>query len=65
MDPIIEFLPEDQVPADEKDTEKVRWIATRYWLSVDRKLYRRSLDGPYLQCLHPSKIKELESSKMC
>ena len=47
------------MPANEKEDEKVRQIAARYWLSSDYKLYRRSFDGPSLQCLHPSKIKEL------
>ena len=28
MDPIIDFLAKDQVPADEKEAEKVRWVAT-------------------------------------
>ena len=39
MDPIIDFLIEDRVPVDEKEVEKVRRVATRYWLSVDYKLY--------------------------
>ena len=59
MDPIIDFLAEDQVPTDEKEAEKVRQAAAQYWLSADRKLDRRSFEGPYLQCLHPSKIEEL------
>ena len=59
MDSIINFLAEDRLPADEKEAEKVRRTVAWYWLSIDRKLYRRSFDGPYLQCLHPSKIKEL------
>ena len=59
MDPIINFLAEDRVPADEKGAKKVRQTVARYWLSADRKLYRRSFDGPYLQCLPPSKTEEL------
>ena len=39
IDPIISFLAEDRVPDDEKEAEKVCKIATRYWLSVDCKLY--------------------------
>ena len=45
--------------ADEKEAEKVRQAAAQYWLLADRKLDRRSFEGPYLQCLHPSKIEEL------
>ncbi|XP_075636771.1 uncharacterized protein LOC142609009 [Castanea sativa] len=59
MDPIIDFLAEDQVPADEKEVEKVHQAAAWNWLLADCKLYRRSFKGPYLQCLHPSKIEEL------
>ena len=59
MDPIIKFLAEDQVPDDEKETEKVHRTAARYRLSANHKLYRRSFGGPYLQCLHLSKVEEL------
>ena len=59
MNPIIEFLAEDRVPDDESETNKVRRVASRYWLSADRKLYRRSFGGPYLLCLHPRKVNEL------
>jgi len=39
MDLIINFLAEDHVPDDEKEAEKVRRTATRYWLSANCKLY--------------------------
>ena len=48
MDPIIDFLAKDRVPTDEKEVDRVRWVAAQYWLSADRKLYRRSFGGPYL-----------------
>jgi len=48
MDPIIEFLVEDQVLADEKEADRVRRVAARCWLLVDCRLYRRSFRGPYL-----------------
>ena len=59
MDPIIDILAEDRVLANDKKAEKVRRTSIWYWLSADYKLYRRSFDEPYLQCLHPSKIEEL------
>ena len=59
MDPIIDFLAKDRVPNDEKKANRVRQIAARYWLSVDRKLYQRSFGGPYLLCLHPEKVNKL------
>nr|XP_023904635.1 uncharacterized protein LOC112016322 [Quercus suber] len=59
MDLIIDFLAEDLVLDDEKDANRVRRVATRYLLSADHKLYRRSFGGPYLLCLHPKKVSEL------
>ena len=59
MDPIIDFLAKDHVPTNEKEVEKVRRVVARYWLLADRMLYQRSFEGPYLQCLHPSKDDEL------
>ena len=59
MDLIINFLAEDRVLDDEKDVGRVREVAAWYWLSVDRKLYRRSFGGPYLLCLSPKKVNEL------
>ena len=56
MDPIIDFLADDRIPDDEKEANKIRRVAARYWLSRDRKLYRRSFGRPYLLCLHPKKI---------
>ena len=59
MDPIINFLVDDRIPDDEKDANKVRRVAARYWLSRDQILYRRSFGGPYLSCLHPEKVGQL------
>ena len=59
MDPIVDFLADDRIPDDEKEANKVRRVAARYWLSRDRKLYRRSFGGPYLSCLHPEKVGQL------
>ena len=59
MDPIIEFLAEDRISDDENEANKICRVASRYWLSTDRKLYRRSFGGPYLLCFHPGKVSEL------
>ena len=59
MEPIIEFLAEDRIPDDKSEANKIRQVASRYWLSSDRKLYRRSFGGPYLLCPHPEKIDDL------
>ena len=59
MDSIVDFLTEDRISDDEKEASKVRRVASRYWLSADKKLYRRSFEGPYLLCLHPRKVNEV------
>ena len=59
MDSIFDFLAEDLIPDDEKEASKVRRIASRYWLSADRKLYWRSFGGPYLLYLHPEKVNQV------
>ena len=61
MDPIIDFLAEDRVPDDEKEAKRIRRVASRYWLSTDCKLYRRSFGRLYLSCLHSEKVNELLS----
>ena len=61
MDLIIGFLAEDRVPNDEKEANKICQVASRYWLSVNRKLYQRSFGGPYLSCLYAEKVNELLS----
>ncbi|XP_065623591.1 uncharacterized protein LOC136064973 [Quercus suber] len=33
--------------------DKVRRKATRFWLSEDQRLYKRSYSGSYLLCIHP------------
>ena len=59
MNPIINYIAEEKFPDNEKEAKKIRRVASRYWLSVDCKLYRRSFAGPYLLCLYPKKVKEL------
>ena len=39
MDPIINFLVEDQVLDDEKEANRVCRVAAWYWLLADRKLF--------------------------
>ena len=59
MNLIIDFLAKDKVLDDEEEAKKIRRVVPRYWLSADRKLYRRSFVGPYLLCLHLEKVNEL------
>ena len=53
MDPIVAFLKDDILPEMKSEAEKIRRNATRFWLSEDHKLYKRSYSGPYLLCVHP------------
>ena len=59
MDSIIQFLKEDILPKERIEADKVRRKTTRYWLSENQKLYKRSFSGPYLLCVHPELIESL------
>ena len=53
MDPLVLFLKHDTLPDDKNEADKIRRKASRFWLSEDSKLYRRSFSEPYLLCVHP------------
>ena len=59
MDPILDYLVKDILPADQKEAAKVRRTATRYWVSREGKLYKKSYTGPYLLCVHPDLVQNL------
>ena len=59
MDPIVTFLKDDILPKEKSETKKIRINATRFWLSKDHKLYKRSYFGPYLLCIHPETLEPL------
>ena len=52
MDPILLFLERDILPEKKSEAEKVRRKAYRFWMSEDKKLYKRSFSRPYLFCVH-------------
>ena len=52
MDPILKFLESDTLLEEKIEAEKIRRKAPRFWLSEDKKLYKRSFSGPYLLCIH-------------
>ena len=52
MDSISLFLEKNILPEKKPEAEKVRRKAPWFWLSKDRKLYKRSFSGPYLLCVH-------------
>ena len=53
MDAISLFLERDVLPEEKAEADKIRRRAPRFWLSEDKKLYKRSFSGPYLLCVHP------------
>ena len=53
MDPILLFLKRDILPKEKAKAKKIRRKAPRFWLSKDKKLYKRYFSGPYLLCVHP------------
>ena len=53
MDPILKFLESNTLLEEKIEAEKIRRKAPRFWLSEDKKLYKRSFSGPYLLCVHP------------
>ena len=59
MDFILLFLEKDILPEEKSEAEKVRRKAPQFWLSEDRKLYKRSFSDPYLLCVHPETSESL------
>ena len=56
---IVLFLKEDILLEGKFEADKVRRKASRFWLSKDQKLYKRSFSGPYLLCIHPKTVELL------
>ena len=53
MDSLVLFLKHDTFPEDKNEADKIRRKASQFWLSEDSKLFKRSVSGPYLLCVHP------------
>ena len=59
MDLILLFLERDILPEEKSEAEKIRRKAPRFWLSEDKKLYKRSFSRLYLLCVHPEASESL------
>ncbi len=59
MDPLIAYLRDDCLPQDLKAANVIKRKASRYWLSKEGNLYKRSFSGPYLLCVHPNVVDDL------
>ena len=53
MDSISLFLEKDILPKEKSEAEKVCRKAPWFWLSEDRKLYKRSFSSLYFLYVHP------------
>ena len=58
-DPILLFLEKDILPEDKLEAETVQRKAPRFWLSEDKRYYKRSFSRPYLLCVHPEALELL------
>jgi ribonuclease HI len=59
LDPLIAYLRDDCLPQDPKAANVIKRKASRYWLSKEGNLYKRSFSGPYLLCVHPNLVDDL------
>ena len=59
MDPLVLFLKEGTLPDGKGKADKLRRKAPRFWLSEEKKLYKRSFSRPYLLCVHPKVVEPL------
>ena len=59
MDSISLFLEKDVLPEEKSEADKVRRKSPRFWLSKDRKLYKRFFSSSYLLCVHPEASESL------
>ena len=57
MDPILNYLKDNKLPEDKKETKMIKCKALKYWVSKEGLLYRRSFTGPYLLCVYPEMVK--------
>ena len=58
MDPILSYLKDNKLPEDKKEAKIIKCKASRYWVSNEGLLYKRSFIGPYLLCVHPEKVRD-------
>ncbi|XP_058180016.1 uncharacterized protein LOC131298549 [Rhododendron vialii] len=58
MDPIVEYLRDETLPFDKKEAHKIKTKFARFWLFLNGKLYRKSITGPYLLCVHPEMVQK-------
>ena len=50
MDPIVQYIKTGELPNERDKAHKIQIQSAKFSL-VNGKLFKRSLDGPYLKCL--------------
>jgi hypothetical protein len=58
MDLILDYLRNNKLLEDRKVAELIKRRASKYWVSKEGSLYRRSFLGPYLLCVHLDLVKD-------
>jgi len=59
MDTVVAFLTDGALLEDRAEADKIRRKTSRFWLSKDKKLYKRSYSGSYLLCIHLEAVETL------
>ncbi|GFS37725.1 hypothetical protein Acr_00g0053660 [Actinidia rufa] len=59
MDPIVNYLQTNLLSDDKKEAHKIRIKVAWFWISPTGDLYKRSYQGPYLLCVHPSLVEDV------
>ena len=59
MDHILTYIMEGNFSKDKLEVEKIKCKSPRYWMYVERKLYKRSYSRPYLLCVYPEAVEVL------
>ena len=57
MDLILKYIKNNELPDNKKEANMIKRKASKYWVSEEGSLYRRSFTGPYLLCVRPEMVK--------
>jgi hypothetical protein len=56
MDRFVKYLKDNILPDKSDEAYRVKVQATRYWLSPEHILFRKSFSGPYLRCISEHQV---------
>ena len=55
----MDYLKDGTLPNNKKTAHQIRVKAARFHLSAGGDLYKKSLSGPYLRCVHPGDVEQV------